>query len=251
MPQPKKYADANARKRAYKERHCEEIAEKKRVLYQNRKKKEYAVDAEKRKKREAVNSKNYRNRKTASTEIVKSSKEQTEAYKCRQTFGKAVTKASLALPRSPRKKCAVLLGLLKKNNLSSPSSVNTTAPWNALSQADKDLVISYYQSEDITWTSPNAREYVRVTGSQEKVPRYYLVCTLHEAYRLFQEKYQTIKIGFAKFCELKPLNVKLNRDLPQLTCLCKYHENFRYIYLTQFDKHFVKKVVSFQSFIDF
>jgi hypothetical protein len=55
-----------------------------------------------------------------------------------------------------------------------------------------------------------------------------MLCTLNEAHRMFLEKYPNIAIGYSKFSQLKPANVKLNSDLSQMVCLCKYHENFRY-----------------------
>ena len=49
--------------------------------------------------------------------------------------------------------------------------------------------------------------------------------TLLEAYQCFKNDYPDIKIGKAKFCELRPKYVMLLSDTPKNVCLCQYHEN--------------------------
>jgi hypothetical protein len=230
MPQPRKYIDDKARKRAYKERHREEVLEKKREAYVQKKKYECGEEADARKERQARNSKNYYHRKKIRLEAEKEAPQ--VAYKSRQSLGKAVCKAASTLPRSPRKKTAVLLSLLRKNGIDlvdEQSSSSQKVPWNKVSDEHVDMARKFFLSEEVSWTSPFAKDSMKIAGSTEKIARCYLVCSLREAHQIFQQKYPSIKIGFSKFCSLKPINVKINRDLPHLVCVCKYHENFRYV----------------------
>lgn len=99
------------------------------------------------------------------------------------------------MPRSPRKKCAELLQLFHRSNLSPmvspnhyPSVIETTSlPWNALSPENTMLVKSFFTPENVSWTSPMARDYVRIKRSAEKMLRFSLTCTLKDAHAFFSK----------------------------------------------------------------
>jgi hypothetical protein len=103
-----------------------------------------------------------------------------------------------------------------KNNVPCPCSSFSLsppkAPWNILSQEDPQPVKDFYTSEEVWWTSPLTRDFIRLPGSNEKTTRYYLICSLTEAYGIFQEKRFAVEIRLSKFCSLKPAIVKLNRE---------------------------------------
>lgn len=56
-----------------------------------------------------------------------------------------------------------------------------------------------------------------------------MLMSLKEAYNLFINEYKEIKVGFSKFCSLRPLQVKLFDQIPHNVCVCQYHENVRLI----------------------
>ena len=49
--------------------------------------------------------------------------------------------------------------------------------------------------------------------------------SLKEAYSKFAEKHTDSKIGLSKFCEFRPMHVKLFEHIPHHVCVCVYHEN--------------------------
>jgi hypothetical protein len=101
-----------------------------------------------------------------------------------------------------------------------------TSPWNKTSYANESAVKEFFDSDDICWTSPNLRDCVKIPGTQERRSRKYLTCTLKEAHSIFTEKRPEIKCSYSKFSSLRPPHIRLQSQLPEVTCLCRYHENF-------------------------
>jgi hypothetical protein len=66
----------------------------------------------------------------------------------------------------------------------------------------KKVIVTFFESEEVAWCSPNTRDYVRIPGTSERKSRAYLLCSLKEAFSLFHEKHPESKIGLAKFCSL-------------------------------------------------
>ena len=48
-----------------------------------------------------------------------------------------------------------------------------------------------------------------------------------ETFGLFQKENPQVKIGFSKFCSLRPKNVLLQAFMPRQVCLCQYHDNVK------------------------
>ena len=65
-----------------------------------------------------------------------------------------------------------------------------------------------------------------IDGKKVKERKYYLTMFLREAFRIFIETYPENKIGFSKFCSLRPKNVFLVHETPVDQCKCRVHENF-------------------------
>ena len=52
-----------------------------------------------------------------------------------------------------------------------------------------------------------------------------MLMSLREAHSKFRESHANTKIELAKFCELRPKNVKLFDLISHHVCVCSYHEN--------------------------
>jgi hypothetical protein len=149
MPQPRKYADDNARKRAYKERHEHKVLAKKREAYHEKMVTETWKAKVDRHTRQLANSRKYQERKKKTILCPTSSTE--KSYSCRQSLGKAVSRVSSPLVRSPNKKCAVLIKLVERHNVVSLSVRQSESQWNTLSEESIKLVKGFYQSDNVRW----------------------------------------------------------------------------------------------------
>ncbi len=185
-----------------------------------------------RKEKARINSAKYRERRAIAKAALHPAVYALGSYQCRQTLGKAMKKVTQALPESPTKRGAVIAHLLKLNNISPAAAVQTAIPkipWNKSSDAMKEAVVALYDSDDVSWTSPNLRDCAKIPGSTERICRKYLTCVLREAHGIYQEKHPTLNCGFSTFVSLRPQHIKLLHNLPEVTCLCRYHENFRFL----------------------
>ncbi len=76
----------------------------------------------------------------------------------------------------------------------------------------------------------------------------YMLMSLKEAYSKFKDENCSIKIGLAKFCELRPTHVKLFDKIPHQVCVCSYHENVMLLLVAL--KDHVILGTDFSEFID-
>jgi hypothetical protein len=53
------------------------------------------------------------------------------------------------------------------------------------------IIEEFFISQEVCWTSPFARDSIRIPGWSEVIS-YYLVCSLKEAYEIFQKYYQPV-----------------------------------------------------------
>jgi hypothetical protein len=53
----------------------------------------------------------------------------------------------------------------------------------------------------------------------------YMLFILREAFGVFQTIHPTYKLGFSKFCDLRPFYVKKLAETPHNVCVCVYHGN--------------------------
>lgn len=177
-------------------------------------------------------------------------------YRSTQAMGKAMKRAQISLPSSPRKILCVVESLAKKVGLHvSPSSSNLGHNSRGLSEAMKQLVQEFYITDDISWQAPGRKDRVIIRetdGEGGKVKRTeqvrYLLMSLKEASNKFTEVNPTKKIGLSKFCELRPKRVKLFDHIPHNVCVCSYHENVRLLLVAL--KEHTQLSVDFRPFID-
>ena len=111
-----------------------------------------------------------------------------------------------------------------------------------LSDVTVKLVTDYYCKNEVSWQAPRRKCFVihELTSSVEKLKKtrqsWYLLVSLKEAYCFFKSEHENVAIGLAKFCDLKPQNVKLFDQVPHNVCVCMYPENMHLI-LHQLSKH--------------
>ncbi|CAF4418523.1 unnamed protein product [Rotaria magnacalcarata] len=97
-------------------------------------------------------------------------------------------------------------------------------------------VLAYYEDDVISRCSSNTKDTINVkqnNGEKKPVCCRYMVMSLQEAFELFKHEYkdnEDIKIGYTKFCYLKPKWIKLS--IKKNICLCHFHENFRLLLVT-------------------
>ena len=150
------------------------------------------------------------------------------AYKSASSLGKAIKRASEALPGSPRKRSAIVKRLAMRNALTDQRT-ESNDPHNKIGADVEKAVVDFYQQSDISWMAPGRKDYtiVRKVTGKERLQRSYLMMTVRDAYALFCEQFPDKKIGFSKLASLRPPNVCPNSKFPHNVCMCRYHENMR------------------------
>ena len=72
-----------------------------------------------------------------------------------------------------------------------------------ISQVSRDLVLQFYHDEEYTREMPGQKDFVSIGHNVHKQKRL-ILCNLKELFSSFREKFPEIKIGFSKFCSLRP-----------------------------------------------
>ena len=91
------------------------------------------------------------------------------------------------------------------------------------------LVEMFYQHDEYSRLMPGKRDYVSVgKGRKDRVheQKRLLLCNLHELYIEFKKINPTLKIGFSKFCCLRPKwCVSTGSAGTHSVCVCTHHQN--------------------------
>ena len=108
--------------------------------------------------------------------------------------------------------------LLKTSRNSESGSTKSDLPiekspktWNSFSDEKEKMIRDFFMSEDVAivaWTSPLARDF-RLKGTSEKVSRFYLTCTLHEAHNILLQKFPDMSVSFPNSA---PLDARSNQN---------------------------------------
>lgn len=105
-----------------------------------------------------------------------------------------------------------------------------------LSEDTVKKVIEFYNSDVITRDTPGKRDYKMKTnenGERVRVQTKLVLMNLLEAYELYKLKYpDDNKIGFSKFCSLRPVECELAGSAHGIhnICVCMYHQNVKMIF---------------------
>ena len=136
------------------------------------------------------------------------------------------------LPSSPRKQLFVVEKLARSVGI--PVCSSSKKSTSAKSEVKRELVHSFYRTDDISWQAPGRKDCIIIHETTEAGDRIkktqqvrYMIMSLREAWNKFTEQHSTTKMSLSKFCELRPPNVKLFDHLPHQVCLCNYHETVR------------------------
>ena len=86
-----------------------------------------------------------------------------------------------------------------------------------------------HKEKDISRQAPGRKDSVIIkeNGKKLKLQKRHLMWSLKETFGLFQKEDPQVKIGFSKFCSLRPKNVLLQAFMPRQVCLCQYHDNVK------------------------
>ncbi|KAK3928964.1 Protein translocase subunit, partial [Frankliniella fusca] len=109
----------------------------------------------------------------------------------------------------------------------------------------KDKVIEWYEDEENSRMLPGKKDYVIIRENnsnkgtfsvyhrktfpcKKQVQKRLVLCNLKELYLSFKEKHSELKIGFSKFCELRPKYCVLaGASGTHSVCVCAIHQNFK------------------------
>ena len=94
-----------------------------------------------------------------------------------------------------------------------------------LSPETIELVLQLYEDDEYSRQMPGKKDYVSISKGVHKQKRLVLN-NLHELYTAFKEKHPDIKVGFSKFCELRPKWCVLAGSTgTHSVCVCSIHQN--------------------------
>ena len=209
------------------------MPERERVKAYRQKKKasETASEIKQLRKREADRKRKYRKRKQERKDHQELlTPESKKVYVRPQSFGKAVTQALKALPRSPEKH-AVVAGITRRIGFKLEEKMTAALGKHGLnlSESRKAAVMDSYFRPDVVYTMPGMKDEMVVwdsDGNKQRKRKYFLTMFLREAFTIYRSEVDE-PVSFAKFCELRPENVILLKNSPNDQCKCLTHENLR------------------------
>lgn len=105
----------------------------------------------------------------------------------------------------------------------------TKIPENTL-----EKIKEFYRSDDISRACPGLRDYAKSydeNGQRIKMQRRLILLNLREAYEVFKTENPNDKIGFSKFCSVRPPECVLASATHGIhtTCVCVKHQNVKLI----------------------
>ncbi|KXJ17259.1 hypothetical protein AC249_AIPGENE8686 [Exaiptasia diaphana] len=152
-----------------------------------------------------------------------------KAYQTPQALGKAVGKVKGHLLASPGKRKAVVSKLASLVGMSVAKRKTFSNGNKCLSPHIVQQVKSFYQRDSISRQSAGIKEFVLCWNGGKKTPWAEEVPTVlsKRSTCSFREEYPNFKIGFSKFCSMRPSHVLLYSTTPRSVCCCEYHENIK------------------------
>ena len=147
-----------------------------------------------------------------------------KVFSSAQALGKAMSRVNRALPKSPRRKAAVV----RKLAGSFGNEANTNTSIRKQPTEIENKVMEFYRSDLVSRQLPGRKDYVTVmsdSGEKEKVQKRILMMTVRETYEVFRKEHGDVSIGKSKFANLRPKNVMPVSAKDHTVCCCRYHEN--------------------------
>lgn len=110
-------------------------------------------------------------------------------------------------------------------------STTNQKPGKNLPTETLNKIIEFYENDVVSRPMPGIKDCVSVKdkeGKKVKVSKRLMLCNLKETYKLFQENFPNIKVGFSKFAELRPKNCVLaGQSGTHTVCICTIHQNVK------------------------
>lgn len=106
-------------------------------------------------------------------------------------------------------------------------------------------VQQFYEDDEFSYMLPGAKDRVSIKKNSYMQKRL-LLCNLDEFYVVFKEKNPNLKIGFSKFCFLRPKwCVLAGSPGTHCVCVCLYHQNVQLLAnaINQHDKESIHKMM--------
>ncbi|CAH0547525.1 unnamed protein product [Brassicogethes aeneus] len=118
----------------------------------------------------------------------------------------------------------------------------------SISEEVHTTVLDFYQQDDVSRLCPGAKEFTSVrdkSGKKVHKQKRLLLFNLKELFLMFKEEKSYIKIGFSKFCALRPKWCVLAGGAGTHTvCVCLYHQNLKLLC------NVISKSVKYTTFIE-
>ncbi|KAE8745126.1 hypothetical protein FOCC_FOCC008191 [Frankliniella occidentalis] len=158
-------------------------------------------------------------------------------YRSKQTLRKAMTKCRKALPSSPSKRKTVVEHLAKKEGFHIVKPSGVPLPLEEPDDGTRRIVQQFYRRDDVSGQSPNCKDRVIIRKKDSKgklidkqhIVKRYLTMSIGEAFQLFLREHSEIQISKARFYNFRPAEIVTFKNIPENVCLCKVHENIRYL----------------------
>lgn len=230
----------NERARLYRLRKGATLREKERERSARRRQQKSSLSQKAKEKNQSKErSRSYRERKKKSRETAVCSGTPTmskishndisKAYKSASAKTKAKKRLIVQLPKSPRKRIAVVRSLAN-DYLDQNEVTKQKSPRTGLERETLQHILEFYYREDISRWTPGRKDFVKVIGDdgeKKELQKRYLICTLKELYKLFKHEYPNDKVGFSKFADMRPKHICIQGSTPMQICCCIKHENFQ------------------------
>jgi hypothetical protein len=100
----------------------------------------------------------------------------------------------------------------------------------SLSQSVVERVVDFYQSDEYSRMCPGKKEYVtiKVHGNKVCKQKRLILINLKELYLEYTKKHVQDKIGFSKFCEIRPKwCLPVTASGMHSVCVCEHHQNVK------------------------
>ena len=109
----------------------------------------------------------------------------------------------------------------KKGILDEPDQIRG----KMLSDSTLTLVTRFFEDDEYSRVMPGITDFVSI-GSKQHMQKRLLLCKLKELHSAFKKKHVDVKIGFSKFCSLRPKwCVLAGAAGTHSVCVCTYHQN--------------------------
>ena len=97
-----------------------------------------------------------------------------------------------------------------------------------------DNVVSFFEDDEYSRIMPGKKDFISISRNVHKQKRL-LLCNLKELYAMFKLRYSTVKIGFSKFCTIRPKwCIMVDSSGSHSVCICAIHQNVKFAKLKRF-----------------